>query len=136
MNGQGFGGFESWLGPTLAFGFFLIPGPRELVLVVVVAMALYGKFGSRLLMSTRYGRMVGPWIRLAQSSFGTTAKPAPTRSARAAAVDDPQIRPRPEPHTPGRQGRLFWALALTAAVAVAAWVATRMVIHNSAGLPR
>jgi hypothetical protein len=130
MNGQGLGGFESWLGPTLAFGFFLIPGPRELILVVLVAMALYGRLGSRLLMSTRYGRVVGPWLRLAQSSFGTTAKPAPTRSAKAAAVADPQ------PRAPGRQGRLFWALALTAAVAVAAWVATRMVIHNSAGLPR
>jgi hypothetical protein len=98
----------------LGFG---IPGFREIVLVALVALALYGKTGTRLLMTTRYGRMLSPWVNLARPAVSETRKPSNS--------------PRPG-STSKRRGRLFWALALTAAAAVAAWVATRVVVSGSA----
>ncbi len=43
---------------------FLIPGLREVVLVAIVALVLYGRGGHRLLMATKYGRSAAPWLRL------------------------------------------------------------------------
>jgi len=104
----------AWLGaPVFAFG---IPGLKEIVLVGLVALALYGRNGSRLLMATRYGRSLQPWMRL----VGVVPRARPT----------PHASTRPAPR---RRGRLFWALTLMAAAAVAAWVATRMVILSGSG---
>jgi hypothetical protein len=137
MNASGAGiEIAGWLAlarPVLGFG---VPGLRELVLVALVALALYGRTGSRLLLSTRTGRAASPWVRLLRTAF------LPARTAPA----DPRSRSRrdaPRPGQPDRararawgrwpQGRLFWALALTAAAAVAALVATRVVMHSAAG---
>jgi hypothetical protein len=109
--------------PVLGFG---IPGVREVVLVLLVALALYGRAGSRLLLSTRTGRSLGPWARLLRTAF--TPAPAARPGPRRGPVADGKSLPRP-------RGRLFWALALTAAAAVAAWVATRAVIHSAGGSP-
>lgn len=99
----------------LAFG---IPGLREVVLVGLVALALYGRGGSKLLMATRHGRTLQPWLKAA----GIVPRPG----AGPGVSSKPPSRRRP--------GRLFWALTLTAAAAVAAWVATRMVVMNSSGM--
>jgi hypothetical protein len=108
---------------------FGIPGLRELVLVALVALALYGRVGSRVLLSTRYGRSLGPWARLARMAVTPAAASDPRKaSARSTAPLGPARRLL--------RGRLFWALAMTIAAAVAAWVATRVVIHTAAGLPR
>lgn len=106
---------------------FLIPGPKEIILVALVALALYGRGGSRLLMSTRYGRMLSPWVRMAE-----TARPKRGSSGR---TNEPGLASKPEPPTTRPKGRFFWALALMAAAAVAAWVATRVVIQHAASLP-
>ena len=96
-----------------AFG---IPGFRGIVIIAVVALLFYGRSGSRLLALTPYGRALRPWLGLLP-----TARPAPGPA--------PVAPPKP-------RGRLFWALTLTAAAALAAWVATRVVIHYSAtGIP-
>ncbi|MGE3821183.1 MAG: hypothetical protein AB7I30_17355 [Isosphaeraceae bacterium] len=111
--------------PTLGF---LIPGAKEILLVVLVALALYGRGGSRLLMTTRYGRMLSPWVRVAE-----TARPkqgGSRRGGRTAASAS-----KVEPTTSRPKGRLFWALALIAAALAAAWVATRVVIQHAASLP-
>lgn len=111
---------------------FLIPGLREVVLVVIVALALYGRGGHRLLMATKYGRSVAPWLRLvriperSRARFGGRGRPAsPEREPKGVAA-----------WWLLRRGRWFWALALTFAAGMAAWVATRVVIHASAGVPR
>ena len=113
-------------GDGLVFGLFLIPGPKEIILVALVVMALYGRVGTRLLMSTRYGRTLAPWVRLIQSP-----QAAALRKARVRVTEGPEGRPATKP----RRGRLFWALSLATAAALAAWVATRIAIHNATALP-
>jgi hypothetical protein len=104
----------------VAFG---IPGLREVVLVALVALALYGRSGTRLLMATRYGRSLHPWLRLAGLAPRPQARPSPaTRTAAATGTG-----------TRRQHGRWFWALVLTASAAVAAWVATRIVIQSGSG---
>ncbi|MFO0951049.1 MAG: hypothetical protein U0835_07845 [Isosphaeraceae bacterium] len=102
---------------------FLIPGPREILLVLVVVMALYGRVGSRLLLATPYGRRIAPLLRLVQGPL----QAARAESARAHA-SRPAARTR-------RRGPLFWALTLAGLAALAAWVATRFVIHQAASTP-
>lgn len=127
----------AWRGSTLfAFG---IPGPREIVLVGLVVMALYGRNGARLLMHTPYGRSLQPWLRLlgVGSRPATSARATPTATATTTTTASRRAggrsadRSQPTPTAPGprrRHGRLFWALTITAAAALAAWVATRVVI--------
>jgi hypothetical protein len=101
------------LGPTLLA--FLIPGPRELLLVALVALVFYGRGGSRLLMATRYGR----WLRMA----GVAPKTRPTTTP-AAKADAAAGR---------RDNRLFWALTLLAAVVLAALIVTRASVLHATG---
>ena len=104
------------IGPLLAFG---IPGTKELVLVAIVALALYGRSG--LLRVSPQGRAIAPWVKLLSP---VSRRPRPT-----AATKQNQL-----PLTFAqrvRRDRWFWALALTAAAGVAAWVVTRLLIQNS-----
>lgn len=107
------------LRPLLALG---IPGLKSIVLIVLVAAALYGRGGSRLLMATRAGRGLSPWLNMVRLS--------PAVKARAGAW----IGPSPPP-APKRHGRLFWALTLTAVAALTAWIATRVAVHHATGMP-
>lgn len=97
----------------LAFG--LIPGPRELLLVMVVVLLLYGRSGSRLLMATPYGRRFAPWINLAQRVAPRPARPAPVRARRF-------WLPRTW---------WSWALVLAGLGIASAWVALRISVHNA-----
>ena len=68
------GSVDGWLGlvpmPLVAFG--LIPGPREIVVVILVALVLYGRSGVRVLQDERAGRPVSPWVRLLRRAFSGT----------------------------------------------------------------
>jgi hypothetical protein len=101
---------------------FMIPGLREVVLVAIVATALYGRSGTRLLMATRYGRSLSPWLRLI--GVGTPARGRATAAAAARAATRQPVPPR-------RRGKYFWAFTLTALAALAAWIATRMMIPHA-----
>lgn len=102
--------------PLLAFG---IPGVKELILVALVALAFYGRSG--LLRATPQGRAIAPWLKLLSPV---------TQRPRSGAV--PKAPERPLTFAERfRRDRLFWALALTAAAGVAAWVATRLMIQNA-----
>ena len=105
----------------LAFG---IPGLKELVLVGLVALALYGRGGSRLLMATRHGRALQPWLTAA----GIVPRPGQGTTSPASAAPAKTKAPR------RGYGRLFWVLTISAAAAVAAWVATRMVVMSGSGM--
>jgi len=103
---------------------FITLGLKELIMIGLVALALYGRSGSRLIRSTRYGRTIDPWLNLVR--VRPRAQPNPRRGQ----------SPAPPPAPPAslwRQGRVFWALALTAAAAVAAWIATRVVVLSGSG---
>ena len=106
-------------GALVAFG---IPGAREIVLVALVALALYGRAGSQVLMATRHARVLPWWVRLLRPTTAHSRERAsPSKIAK------PLSKPR---------GRLFWALALAFAAAVAAWVATSVVIHGTVASSR
>ena len=100
-----------------AFG---IPGMKELLLVAFVALALYGRSG--ILRATPQGRAIAPWLKL--------LSPMPRRPPSGPIAKPPETVAR----TLGervRRDRWFWAFALTAAAATAAWVATRLLIQHS-----
>ena len=99
--------------PALLLGLG-IPGFKGLVIIALVALALYGRPGSRLLSATPYGRALQPWLSLAR--FRMSGKPAAA--------------------TPTRRGRLFWTLTLFLVALVAALIANRIAVQWSAGAPR
>ncbi len=102
------------IGPGAVWAFLGIPGGREILVVAVVTLLLYGRSG--LLMHRRF-QALRPWLGPARRE-----PPRPTPARRGAGV--------------GWGDRVFWALALTAAAAVAAWIATRMIILAPSSPPR
>ncbi len=103
---------------------FITLGLKEIVMIGLIALALYGRGGSRLIRATKYGRTIDPWLNLVR------VRPRAQDPRRGHATVPP---PAPPPPAPRRQGRVFWALALTAAAAVAAWVATRLIVLGGSG---
>ena len=100
------------IGPGAVWAFLGIPGLREILVVAVVTLLLYGRSG--LLMHRRF-QAIRPWLSPARRE---PPRPRPTPSRQVSGVNVNL--------NPG--DRVFWALALTAAAAVAAWIATRMII--------
>lgn len=102
----------AWVGLA---GPWAMLGLREVVIVGLVALILYGRGG---LQHTRHARTVWSWMM-------------PRRSMR------PSARPVPEPRSFWALGswtrgeRLYWALVVVAAVAVAAWIITRTLIVSA-----
>jgi hypothetical protein len=103
-----FGSPIAWVG---LWPFLGLPGWRELVLVALVTLALYGRSG---LFRSRHLRLLRPWIDrpAANSSRAHSATTAPGTSGQPRRGD----------------GRVYWALVITASVAVAAWIVTRALI--------
>jgi hypothetical protein len=99
---------------------FLVPGLKEVVLVALVALALYGRSGTRLLRMTPYGRSIEPWLRLVRP-------PSQARARRQGGGPAPKTR-RP-------RGAWFWALALTVGAAAVAWIATRVAVYTGSRWP-
>ena len=97
---------------------FAMIGIKAIIMIGLAVLTLYGRGGSRLLRSTRYGRAVDPWLDLVRVA------PRPQEK-----------QPVTPPPSKRGQGRVFWALALTAAAIAAAWVATRIVVLNGTGNP-
>lgn len=112
------GGVATWLGLA---GPWAILGPREILLVGLVALALYGRVGLR---HTHHARTVWSWMIPPRSR--PNRRPAP--------------RVEPVPFWSlarwTRGERLYWALVLVAAAAVVAWVVTRTLIVSTPGAGR
>ena len=104
------------IGPGAVWAFLGIPGLREILVVAVVTLLLYGRSGLRM---HRQFQALRPWLGPARRE---PPRPTPARRGVGAKA--------------GLGDRLFWALALTAAAAVAAWVATRMIILAPSSPPR
>lgn len=109
-------------------------GLRELVLLAVVVLVLYGRSG---VLKSRQFQSIWPWI----SPQRRMNKPA--GSLRAAPAGRPQSsvasgRPGPAPPRKAklfvlRGNRLYWFLTILAATAVAAVIVGRMMIASGAG---
>jgi len=98
------------IGPGTVWAFLGLPGLREILVVAVVTLLLYGRSG---LMMHRQFQVLRPWLSPARRE---PSRPRPTTTRRGVGA------------RPGPGDRVFWALVFTAAAAVAAWIATRMII--------
>lgn len=107
-----FRAWAAWVGLT---GPWAMLGLREVVIVGVVALILYGRGG---LQHTRHVRTVWSWM-------------IPRRTMRAAARPVPQPRSFLALASWTRGERLYWALVVVATVAVAAWIITRTLIVSA-----
>jgi hypothetical protein len=99
-------------------------GLRELVLVAMVALALYGRSG---VVKSRQVQTILPWLSPRRRHGGPTER---VRSAQAGAA---------RKHRPLagrfvlRGNYLFWFLTILAATAVAALIISRAMIFSGAG---
>jgi hypothetical protein len=89
-----------------------LPGLREIALLAVVVLVLYGRSG---LQVARRGGGLPWWL-------------SPVRRTRASAIRGRRPTPSPAITTSWRRDRLFWFLAIIAATAVGAWIVTRTLI--------
>jgi len=101
--------------PWLWIFFWGIPGVREIALVALVTLVLYGRAG--LQVARRRGGLPG-WL---MPVVRRTAPPgrSPGSARPATALETAAAR---------RRDRVFWFLAIVAAAAVAAWIVTRTLI--------
>ena len=103
-------------------------GLRELLIIGVVVLVLYGRSG---VLQGQRARTILPWL-------SPIRRPSSRRAAagRAAGASAAAAIPRPS-RIPGasliRGHRLYWFLTLLAATAVAAWVVTRTLISSGSG---
>jgi len=100
----------------LFWAFLGIPGMREIVLVALVTLVLYGRSG---LQMARRGHGLPPWL----SPFIRRTGPGPS-----ATRGRTNANPSPSPGISRWGDRVFWVLAIIAATAVASWVVTRTLI--------
>ncbi len=95
-------------------------GLRELAVVALVLLVLYGRTGVRAVRSPSFQR-IRPWLSPVRRGPAGTREGARARSRTPSRL----IRlPRLEGN------RLFWVLTILAAAAIAAWIATRVIIAS------
>jgi hypothetical protein len=97
-----------------------VPGLKEIALVALVMLVLYGRSG---LQVVRRGGGLPPWLSPVRRTAASAARVrTQERSQRAAAAESPRR---------GDRDRLFWFLAIVAATGVGAWVVTRTLIVSA-----
>jgi hypothetical protein len=101
-------------------------GLRELALVAVVVLVLYGRTG---VVKSRQFQTILPWISPFKRTRGKTGMLNSARGQSASATSATAL-PRPKPFVL-RGNRLFWFLTILAATAVAAWIVTRVIIVSN-----
>jgi hypothetical protein len=100
----------------------VIPGLKEIALLAVVVLVLYGRSG---LQVARRGGGLPPWLSPVRRTAASAAR------ARAQAEARTQTQKGVGAESPRRGDRLFWFLAIVAATAVGAWVVTRTFIVSA-----
>jgi hypothetical protein len=107
-------------------------GLRELALVAVVVLILYGRSG---VVKSRQFQTIWPWISPLRRKPGRPGGSGPNliRSAVAATKNASGNSARVRLPALLRGNRLYWFLTILAATAVAAWVVTRVMIASGAG---
>jgi hypothetical protein len=101
---------------------------KELALVAVVVLVLYGRTG---VVKSRQFQTILPWISPLRRPRGKAGMMNSPRAHSATAASATML-PRPKPFVL-RGNRLFWVLTILAATAVAAWVVTRVIIVSTSG---
>lgn len=105
-------------------------GLKELVLLAMVVLALYGRSG---VLKSRQFRTIWPWISPVRRPVARTARSRGAVSSQTAA-GAADISSKPRKWRFLLEGnRLFWFFTILAATAVAAWVITKTLIVSGAG---
>jgi hypothetical protein len=104
---------RAWL-----WAFVVVPGLKEIALVALVVLVLYGRSG---LQVVRRGGGLPPWLSPVRRTAATAAQVRAQARARSSAGGE----------SPRRADRLFWFLAIVAATGVGAWVVTRTLIVSA-----
>jgi len=109
-------------------------GLKELVLVALVVLALYGRSG---VLKSRQFRTIWPWISPVRRPAARTVSSRGSVSARplAGVAGDstgPSGRPKTAPFLL-EGNRLFWFVTILVAAAVAAWIVTKTLIASGVG---
>jgi hypothetical protein len=113
-------------------------GLKELVLLALLVLALYGRSG--VLKSQRF-RTIWPWISPVRRPVARTVSSRVAASARAlaggAATDSTGSSGRSMTRLFSLEGnRLFWFVTVLAATALAAWIVTKaLIVSGSGALP-
>ena len=95
-------------------------GLRELVLIALVTLVLYGRSG---VLKSERAQTVLPWVSPVRR------RPRPGAPPKAQARD---VRSRIAGAFLTRGNKLYWALTILAATAVGAWIVTRTLISTGA----
>lgn len=95
-------------------------GPRSIMVIVMVVLALYGRSG---VLRSRQARAILPWLT-------PTRRPPGGSAAGSSSGSGPGSTSKPGPAAGiGLRGdRTFWFLTILAASALAAWIVTRTII--------
>jgi hypothetical protein len=107
-------------------------GIRELFIVALVALALYGRSG--VLKSERF-QSIWPWVAPVRrpSASARRGRSGPAAATHAQADSEPRRGRVPRFVLQGN--RLYWFLTILAATAIAAWIVTRtLIVSGSNGL--
>jgi hypothetical protein len=102
-------------------------GIRELFIVAVVALALYGRSG--VLKSERF-QSIWPWVAPVRRPTTAARRGRPNSAAAVHANPNPEPRRGRVPRFVLQGNRLYWFLTILAATAVAAWIVTRTLIAS------
>jgi hypothetical protein len=109
-------------------------GLKELILVGLVVLALYGRSG---VLKSRQFRTIWPWISPVRRPVGRAASwpgAGLARTLASAASDSTGSPSRPRKRLFSLEGnRLFWFVTILAATAVAAWIVTKTLIASGGG---
>jgi len=106
-------------------------GLRELALVAMVVLVLYGRSG---VLKSRRFQVIRPWITPVRRPPAGRGVGSPSTSRSRAAGAGTSTLPVGRSRYFILQGnRLFWFLTILAATAVAAWIITRLLILNGTG---
>ncbi len=103
-------------------------GLKELALVAVMVLVLYGRTG---VVKSRQFQTILPWISPVRRPRGTM-RPGDSSRARTANSASAAVGRRLRPFVL-RGNRLYWFLTIVAATAVAAWIVTRVLIVSNSG---
>jgi len=109
-------------------------GLKELILLALVVLALYGRSG---VLKSRQFRTIWPWISPVRRPVARSVSSRGAVSARpsaAAASDSTSPSGGSKPKLFLLEGnRLFWFVTILAATAVAAWIVTKTLIVSGVG---
>lgn len=105
----------------------MMMGIRELFIVAVVALALYGRSG--VLKSERF-QSIWPWVAPIRRPTAAARRSRSNSTAAAHPDPDPEPRRGRVPRFVLQGNRLYWFLTILAATAVAAWIVTRTLIAS------